>query len=66
MAKITKTEEVLFDLTGIKSDSMESAPIEQDALPVTESAPIDAEWIIETNHRGEVVNCYPKARDAGK
>lgn len=99
MAKPTKIEQALFDVTTIPSDSMEldvkidvvSSDIVSDdgsigdsisSIPVSStdntdkvsdekdaqiSAPIDdGEWIIETNYRGEIVNSYPKARNAGK
>ena len=59
MAKPTKIEQALFDVTTIPSDSMEQT----DAPVVTDD---DGEWEIETNYRGEVVNSYPKARNAGK
>ena len=59
MAKPTKIEQALFDVTTIPSDSMEQT----DAPAVTVD---DGEWEIETNYRGEVVNSYPKARNAGK
>lgn len=32
--------------------------------PPAQDRPI--EWVIVTNSRGEVVNSYPKAQDAGK
>ena len=59
MAKPTKIEQALFDVTTIPSDSMEQT----DSPAVTVD---DGEWEIETNYRGEVVNSYPKARNAGK
>ena len=65
MAKPTKIEQALFDVTTIPSDSME----QNDAPDVNDSTAVnvdDGEWIIETNYRGEVVNSYPKARNAGK
>ena len=40
-----------------------------DAPNVTDAPDVnddDGEWIIETNYRGEIVNSYPKARNAGK
>ena len=59
MAKPTKIEQALFDVTTIPSDSMEQT----DSTAVNVD---DGEWEIETNYRGEVVNSYPKARNAGK
>lgn len=59
MAKPTKIKQALFDVTTIPSDGMEQT----DAPGVQAD---DGEWEIETNYRGEIVNSYPKARNAGK
>ena len=85
MAKPTKIEQALFDVTTIPSDSMEQidAPgvqaddgeweivttIPGDSMEQTDAPAVqadDGEWEIETNYRGEIVNSYPKARNAGK
>lgn len=59
MTKPSKIEQALFDVTTIPSDSME-----QTDAPAVQAD--DGEWEIETNYRSEIVNSYPKARNAGK